>query len=249
MYDLIRFFKEEQKEEITEFDALEIIKCLKEDLVDSVYNSLQNKLETKQTVTINDLIGLELNLRDFKNMICNNDYTTIRNMQLINFEQNMDRPLNEYYIYSSHNTYLTGHQLYGESNVEMYNYAMNIGCRLVEIDVWDGENNDPIVTHGYTFTSKILLKDVLTNIKKTAFLVTEYPVIITIENHCSKKQQLVMGEYFNSILVDLLILDPVEHQEYPSANKLKNKFIIRVNRINDSLKDQDYIELNLILKR
>ena len=32
----------------------------------------------------------------------------------------MTQPLCNYYIYSSHNTYLEGHQLNGVSSVEMY---------------------------------------------------------------------------------------------------------------------------------
>jgi len=108
--------------------------------------------------------------------------------------QNMKKPMTDYFIASSHNTYLSSHQLWGESSELAYLNALASGCRCVELDCWDGSGGEPIVYHGHTATTQVSFEKCIKTIAEHSFKASPYPVILSLELHASKPQQKRMGE-------------------------------------------------------
>ena len=59
-----------------------------------------------------------------------------------------------------------------------------------------------------------------------------YPVILSIENHCTVPQQKKMAEYLKEVLQDKVDLTSVNQNEFrklPSPETLKGKVLVKVN--------------------
>ncbi|KAJ6789897.1 hypothetical protein PWT90_03411 [Aphanocladium album] len=133
-------------------------------------------------------------------------------------------PLPEYFVSSSHNTYLMAHQLYGKSSAEAYETAIRTGSRCVEIDAWDNsdDKDEPKVTHGYTLVSHISFRAVCETIRdmhdeEAAISAKEpghapTPILLSLENHCGPEGQRRLVEIMHEVFGERLLTAPLREE-------------------------------------
>jgi hypothetical protein len=244
--ELKLFFHKEEKEFINDLEAYQLIILFKSNIDKEIKrkickkfknNFFYNKYQINKNEIINSLqklnqklninINLELDLKEFSIMI-NSHLLTVYDKIKQNNELDTSHSLVDYYINSSHNTYLKGHQLKGLSDPKMYSFAILNGYRLVELDCYNGEEDDIIVTHGYTLVTKLNLEDILIELRENGFKNSPYPIILSIENHLDDKHQQIMAKKLKKYLIDLYIF-PIDSppETIPTLEELKYKFIIK----------------------
>ena len=241
------FFREYQQEEISFIEACQLIiqfnsngddriklECIKD--FDGLL--LSNKpLEAKDIEEIlnkynkdesdSEKIRLYLTLYEF-NMMLQSPFLTVYDQKKLLQPLDEEHPLTDYYISSTHNTYITGHQLIGKSSAKMYSTSMLYNYRTVELDCYDGPNDKIIITHGFTLVDDLDLEEILIELRKTAFVNSELPVILSIENHLDDEHQAIMVNKIKNILKDLYVFPRNVKPDYlPTLSNMKRKFLIK----------------------
>ncbi|EXK41344.1 hypothetical protein FOXG_02246 [Fusarium oxysporum f. sp. lycopersici 4287] len=88
---------------------------------------------------------------------------------------------------------------------------------------------EPRVLHGYTLTKEISFRAVCEAIRESAFVVSDLPVIVSLEVHCKQDQQLAMVRIMKEVWGDLLVPEPEnEPDALPSPDELRRKLIVKV---------------------
>ncbi|VFQ91358.1 unnamed protein product [Cuscuta campestris] len=229
--NLLKFLKEFQKENEATIETAEKI--------------------LREVKRLNHFHHKGLVIDEFFRYLLNDD---LNNALKTTVHHDMNAPLAHYFIFTGHNSYLTGNQICSKSSVDPIVKALKRGVRVIELDLWpNSKMNDIIVWHGGTFTSKVKLIKCLKAIKNFAFVASAYPLIITFEDHLKADLQaqvakvvvlvaVVVRVRFNfkrimseeplnvqmvkQIFQEMLFCPESDLTEFPSPESLKGRIVI-----------------------
>ena len=171
-----------------------------------------------------------MDIDDFNEYLSKSNIIDERNCERVN--QDMSRPMTDYWISSSHNTYLEGAQI-GLASTKGYGRALRLGYRCVELDCYNGSEGEPVVRHGHASTA-VSFKQVLRAIEANAFATSAFPVCLSLEIHADCKHQRKMADTLRHIFGQKLISpeNPVQCSNracHPSPDEMKYRIFVKGN--------------------
>ena len=171
------------------------------------------------------------------------------------------KPFNEFFISTSHNTYLPCYQNGDIASVDAISLALKMGARVIELDVFTKNNlgclpedYEPIVTHGIKlnsgdiFTTEFLLfSECVQTIKKFSDTTSD-PIWLEIELNTDNPQtqkviKQIIQQIFSTKLLgpEYKIKNKVKHFSQEPIKNLLDKIIIttskKINILDDYLSD------------
>ncbi|XP_027330721.1 phosphoinositide phospholipase C 6-like isoform X2 [Abrus precatorius] len=186
---------------------------------------LQVRKSCHGNVNVDQSKEREITLEDLFHFLLHDDFNAPLKSEVHN---DMSAPLSHYFIYTGHNSYLTGNQLSSDCSEEPIIKALKRGVRVIELDLWPTSNRDDIkVDHGWTLTNPVSVIKCLESIKEYAFVASQYPVIITIEDHLTTDLRAKFAVMVTQIFGEMLYYPETDYiTEFPSPESLKNRVII-----------------------
>ncbi|KAL3680533.1 hypothetical protein R1sor_023489 [Riccia sorocarpa] len=144
----------------------------------------------------------------------------------------MTLPASAYFIFTGHNSYLTGNQLSSDCSEKPIVDALLKGVRVIELDLWPSKNETAIkVYHGRTMTAPVDFQVCLEAIRDNAFKASKYPVVITFEDHLTTTLQAEAAKITVQVLGEKLWYPGDDARwsgftAFPSPEDVKERILI-----------------------
>ncbi|CAN4085167.1 unnamed protein product [Withania somnifera] len=203
---------------------------------------IQEVINRRQHLTRNTGDAHSLELDDFFYYLFQDDLNAPIKSQV---HHDMNAPLQHYFIYTGHNSYLTGNQLSSDCSEIPIIRALERGVRGIELDLWPNSAKDNVhVLHGRTLTTPVPLFTCLRSIRDHAFIKSPYPVIITLEDHLTPDLQAKVAELVIQVFGEMLYYPQSEClEEFPSPEELKHRIILSTKPPKEYLESKHHRDL------
>ncbi|KAI6024202.1 PLC-like phosphodiesterase [Pisolithus marmoratus] len=158
-------------------------------------------------------------------------------------------PLRNYFVSSSHNTYLVSWQIFGRASAEAYVHVLSRNARCIEIDVWSSSKG-PVVTHGFTLSRSVPFASVCDAIGAAVTAGSngttsggengnDWPVFVSLECHVPVEKQdeivEIMKRAWDGMLVTKADIASLPPGNVVSPRDLKGRIVLMVEYYPDDI--------------